>query len=188
MVWAKLSLDRLAVVAGRPYLGAAVVVLVADPAAAAVVVLVANDQALVVLVLVVIASHDLAARCLFGCEVDFCANHRSLPSRMAGELLAAGRRLAGRVDHDARVPSPSCTAIMSGRVPFARTHSAPSWPRGPALLVVIRARPDGLACSRPASLTELARHGAPGPASWARNGRLHLRWAGGCGLGVRSAR
>src|SRR5215472_5416077 len=118
MVWAKLSLDRLAVVPGRPYLGAAVVVLVADPAAAAVVVLVANDQALVVLVLVVIASHDLAARCLFGCEVDFCANHRSLPSRMAGELLAAGRRLAGRADHDARVPSPSCTAIMSGRVPF----------------------------------------------------------------------
>src|SRR5262249_46935090 len=87
MVWAKLSLDRLAIVPGRPYLGAAVVVLVADPAAAAVVVLVANDQALVVLVLVVIASHDLAARCLFGREVDFCANHRSLPSRMAGELL-----------------------------------------------------------------------------------------------------
>src|SRR5215469_713388 len=119
MVWAKLSLDRLAVVPGRPYLGAAVVVLVADPAAAAVVVLVADDQALVVLVLVVIASHDLAARCLFGREVGFCANHRSLPSRMAGELLAAGRRLAGRADHDARVPSPSCTAIMSGRVPFA---------------------------------------------------------------------
>src|SRR5215468_1642694 len=135
MVWAKLSLDRLAVVPGRPYLGAAVVVLVAD------------DQALVVLVLVVIASHDPAARCLFGHEVDLCANHRSLPSRMAGELQAAGRRLAGRVDHDARVPSPSCTAIMSGRVPFARSHSAPSWPRGPELLVVIRAGPDGLACS-----------------------------------------
>src|SRR5215467_7350264 len=174
MVWAKLSLDRLAVVPGRPYLGAAVVVLVA------------NDQALVVLVLVVIASHDLAARCLFGREVDFCANHRSLPSRMAGELLAAGRRLAGRADHDARVPSPSCTTIMSGRVPFA--HSAPSWPRRPELLVVIRAGPDGLACSGPASLTELARHGALVPASWARNGRLRPRWAGGYGLGVRSAR
>src|SRR5262249_28656930 len=179
------SLDRLAIVPGRPYLGAAVVVLVADPAAAAVVVLVANDQALVVLVLVVIASHDLAARCLFGREVDFCANHRSLPSRMAGELLAAGRQLAGRADHDARVPSPSSTAIMSGRVPFA--HSAPSWPRRPELLV-IRAGPDGLACSGPASLTELARHGALGPASWARNGRLHPRWAGGYGLGVRAAR
>jgi hypothetical protein len=38
---------------------------------------------------------------------------------MAGELLAAGRRLAGRADHDARVPSPSCTAIMSERSPFA---------------------------------------------------------------------
>src|SRR5215469_10549966 len=125
MVWAKLSLDRLAVVPGRPYLGAAVVVLVADPAAATLVELVADDQALVIRVLVVIASHDLAARCLFGCEVDFCANHRSLPSRMAGELLAAGRRLAGRVNHDARVPSPSCTAIMSGRSPFAHSHSAP---------------------------------------------------------------
>src|SRR2546425_5173980 len=86
MVWAKLSLDRLAVVPDRPYLGAAVVVLVADPAAAAVVVLVADDQALVVLVLVVIASHDLAAGCLFGHEVGLCANHRSLPSRMTGEL------------------------------------------------------------------------------------------------------
>src|SRR5690348_1598320 len=76
MVWAKLSLDRLAVVPGRPYLGAAVVVLVADPAAAAVVVLVADDQALVVLVLVMIASYDLAARCLFGHEMGLCANHR----------------------------------------------------------------------------------------------------------------
>src|SRR6266566_4347543 len=96
MVWAKLSLDRLAVVPDRPYLGAAVVVHVADPAAAAVVELVADDQALVVLVLVVIASHDLAAGRLFRREVDLCANHRSLPSRMPGELRAAGRRLAGR--------------------------------------------------------------------------------------------
>src|SRR5437773_5015199 len=115
MVWAKLSLDGLAVVPDRPYLGAAVVVHVADPAAAAVVVLVADDQALGILVLVVIASHNLAARRLFSHEMGPCANHRPLPSRMAGELQAAGRRLAGRADHDARVPPPSCTAIMSGR-------------------------------------------------------------------------
>jgi hypothetical protein len=37
--------------------------------------------------------------------------------KMVGEFHAAGRRLAGRVDHDARVPPPSCTAIMSGRLP-----------------------------------------------------------------------
>src|SRR5215472_4857814 len=96
MVRAKLSLDGPAVVPDRPYLGAAVVVLVADPAAAAVVVLVADDQALVILVLVVIASHDLAAGCPFGRKADLCANHRSLPSWIAGELRAAGRRLAGR--------------------------------------------------------------------------------------------
>src|SRR5260370_10777666 len=125
MVWAKLWLARLAVVPYHPYLGAAVVILVADPAAAAVVVLVAKDQAVAVRVNIVIASHDLAARCLFGHEVDLCANHRSLPSRMAGELQAAGRRLAGRADHDARTPPPSCTAIMSGRSPFAQSHSAP---------------------------------------------------------------
>src|SRR6266566_3297873 len=123
MVWAKLSLDRLAVVPDRPYLGAAVVVLVADPAAAAVVVLVADDQAVVVLVRVVIAGHGLAAGRLLGHEVDLCAYHRSLPSRMAGELRAAGRRLAGRADHDARAPPPSCTAIMSGCSLFA--HSVP---------------------------------------------------------------
>src|SRR5436190_8374441 len=118
MVRAKLSLDRLAVVPDRPYLRAAVVVHVADPAAAAVVVLVADDQALVVLVLVVITSHDLAAGRLFRREVDLCANHRSLPSRTAGELRAAGRRLTGRADHDARVPPPSCTAITSECSPF----------------------------------------------------------------------
>jgi hypothetical protein len=81
MVWAKLILDRLTVVPDRPYLGAAVVVLVADPAAAAVVVLVTNNEAVVVSVLIVIARHDLAARRLFGREMIFCANHRSLPSR-----------------------------------------------------------------------------------------------------------
>jgi hypothetical protein len=75
MVWAKLYLARMAVVPDRLYLGAAVVVLVVDPAAAAVVVLVAKDQAVAVLVLIVIARHDLAARCLFGGEVDLCANH-----------------------------------------------------------------------------------------------------------------
>jgi hypothetical protein len=32
--------------------------------------------------------------------------------KMAGEFRAAGRRLAGRADHDAHVPPPSCTAIM----------------------------------------------------------------------------
>src|SRR6266566_690734 len=125
MVWAKLFLDRLAVVPDRPYLGAAVVVFVADPATAAVVVLVANDQADVVPVLIVIARYDLAARCLFGREMDLCANHRSLPSRMAGEFRAAGRRQAGRADHDARVPPPSCTAIMFGRSPSPTSHSAP---------------------------------------------------------------
>src|SRR6266487_7207881 len=81
MVWAKLILDRLAVVPDRPYLGAAVVVLVADPAAAAVVVLVTNNEAVVISVLIVIARDDLAARRLFGREMIFCANHRSLPSR-----------------------------------------------------------------------------------------------------------
>src|SRR5260370_7925375 len=126
MVWAKLWLARLAVVPYHPYLGAAVVILVGDPAAAAIVVLVAKDQAVAVLVLIVIASHDLAARCLFGHEVDLCANHRSLPSRMAGELQAAGRRLAGRADHDARTPPPSCTAIMSAPSPFPHSHSTPA--------------------------------------------------------------
>ena len=75
MVWAKLVLDRFAVVPDRPDLGAAVVVFVTDPATAAVVVLVANDQAGVVPVLIVIARHDLAARRLFGHEMDLCANH-----------------------------------------------------------------------------------------------------------------
>src|SRR5690348_11873726 len=79
MVWAKLFLDSLAVVPDRPHIGAAVVVLMADPAAAAVVVLVTNNEAVVVPVLVVIARDDLAARCLFGCEMGFCANHRYLP-------------------------------------------------------------------------------------------------------------
>ena len=81
MVWAKLILDRLTVVPDRPYLGAAVVVLVADPAAAAVVVLVTDNEAVVVPVLIVITRDDLAARRLFGREMIFCANHRSLPSR-----------------------------------------------------------------------------------------------------------
>ena len=81
MVWAKLVLDRFAVVPDRPDLGAAVVVFVADPAAAAVVELVTNDQAGVVPVLIVIARYDLAARCLFGYEMNLCANHLSLPSR-----------------------------------------------------------------------------------------------------------
>src|SRR6266581_3526735 len=81
MVWAKLILDRLAVVPDRPYLGTAVVILVPDPAAAAVVVLVTNNEAVVIRVLIVIARDDLAARCLFGREMGFCANHRSLPSR-----------------------------------------------------------------------------------------------------------
>src|SRR5262249_39737364 len=117
MVRAKLSLDKLAVVPDRPFLGAAVVVLVADPAAAAFVELVADNQALVVLVRIVIAGRDLAAWCQLGHEVDLCANHRSLPSLIAGEFRVADRRLAGRADHDARVPPPSCTAIMSGRLP-----------------------------------------------------------------------
>src|SRR6516165_9980416 len=107
MVRANLSLDKLAVVPDRPLLGAAVVVLVADAAASTFVVLVPDDQALVVLVRIVIAGHDLAARCQFGHEMDLCANHRSLPSWWQGESQAAGRRRAGRADHDARVPPPS---------------------------------------------------------------------------------
>jgi hypothetical protein len=75
MVGAKLYLARMAVVPDRLYLGAAVVVLVVDPAAAALVVLVAKEQAIVVPVLIVIARDDLAARCLFGGEVDLRANH-----------------------------------------------------------------------------------------------------------------
>src|SRR5262245_47810393 len=114
MIRAKLFLDELAVVPDRPHLGAAVVVLVADPAAATVIELVADDQALVVLVRIMIAGCDLAARCQLSHEVDLCANHRSLLSLIAGEFRVAGRRLAGRADHDARVPPPSCTAIMSG--------------------------------------------------------------------------
>src|SRR6516225_8186432 len=102
MVWAKLFPDRFAVVPDRPHLGAAVVVFVADPATAAVVVLVADDQPGVVPVLIVVARYDLAAWCLFGCEVDLCANHRSLLSQIPGEFCAAGRRQAGRADHDAR--------------------------------------------------------------------------------------
>src|SRR5215470_16967105 len=88
MVRAKLLLDRFAVVPDRPLLGAPVVVLVADPAAAALVELVADDQAFVVFVRIVIAGRDLAARCQFGLEVGFCANHRSLPSLIAGEFRA----------------------------------------------------------------------------------------------------
>src|SRR5439155_12215802 len=80
MVWAKLILDRLAVVPDRPYLGAAVVVLVPDPAAAAVVVLVTNNEAVVIRVLIMITRDDLAARRLFGREMDLCANHQSLPA------------------------------------------------------------------------------------------------------------
>src|SRR5215831_19431988 len=130
MVWAKLSLDRLAVVPDRPYLGAAVVVLVADPAAAAVVVLVADDQALGVVVLVVIASHDLAARRLFGHEMGLCANHRPLPGwqesykRPACDWPVA--LITMRVCR--RLPAPrSCLDAHL----FARSHSAPSWPRRP---------------------------------------------------------
>src|SRR5437764_8272770 len=94
MVWAKLFLDTLTVVPDRPYLGAAVVVLVADPAAAAVVVLVTNNEAVVVPVHIVIARHDLAARRLFGHEMDSCANHRSLPSRC--RRVSCGRSATGR--------------------------------------------------------------------------------------------
>src|SRR5215472_2559396 len=130
MVRAKLSLDKLAVVPDRPYRGAAVVVLVEDAAAAAFVVFVADDQALVVLVRIVIAGHDLAARCQFGHEVDLCANHRSLPSLMAGEFRAADPRLAGRADHDARVPPPFCTAIISGRLALRPLLFCPRTGRG----------------------------------------------------------
>src|SRR5258706_1510340 len=107
MVRLKLSLNRLAVVPDRPYLGAAVVILMTDSAATAFAVLVAADQALGVLVLVVIASHDLAAGRQFSHEVDLSANHGSPPSQMAGELRAPGRRLADRADHDPRRPRPA---------------------------------------------------------------------------------
>src|SRR5215470_9726653 len=117
MVWANLWLGRLAVVPDHVYFEAAVVVLLVHPAAAALVVLAAKDQAVAVIVLVVIARHDLAARRPFGHEVNLCANHRSLPSQLAGESCAAGRRQAGRADHDARVPPPACTAIMSDNYP-----------------------------------------------------------------------
>src|SRR5258708_9003145 len=95
MVRAKLSLDKLAVVPDRPYLSAAVVVFVADPAAAAFVELVADNQALVVLLRIVIAGRDLAARCQFGHEVDLCANHRSLPS-LISRRVPRGRPATGR--------------------------------------------------------------------------------------------
>src|SRR5215472_11290281 len=125
MVRAKLSLDKLAVVPDRPLLGAAVVVLVKNPAAAAFVVFVADDQALVVLVRIVIAGHDLPARCQFGHEVDLCSNHRSLPSLMAGEFRAADPRLSGRADHDARVPPLPAPRSCPSACPFAHFHSAP---------------------------------------------------------------
>src|SRR5919109_3180060 len=122
MVWAKLFLDTLAVLPDRPYLGAAVVVFVANPAAAAVVVLVANDQADVVRVQVVIARNDLAARCLFGREMDLCANHRSLPSRWQESFVRpAGDRpvaqIAMRVCR--RLPAPrSCPDAHRRPLPF----------------------------------------------------------------------
>jgi hypothetical protein len=79
MVWARLWFVGLAVVPDHLQLGAAVVVLVVNPEATAVVVLVAKDQAEAVIVNIVIAGHDLAAGCLFGGEVNLCANHRSPP-------------------------------------------------------------------------------------------------------------
>src|SRR5262245_49443539 len=103
MVRADLWLGRLAVVPGHVHFEAAVVVLLVHPAAAALVVLTANDQAVAVIVLVVIARHDLAARRPFGDEMNLGANHRSLPSQLAGDSGAAGRRQAGRADHDARM-------------------------------------------------------------------------------------
>src|SRR5215471_2760486 len=124
MVWAKLVLDTLAVVPDRPYLGAAVVVFVADPAAAAVVVLVANEQADVVRVHVVIARNDLAARRLFGHEMDLCANHRSLPR--GGRRVLCGRSATGR----SRRSRCACAAAFLYRdhvrtLTFAHSHSAP---------------------------------------------------------------
>src|SRR5206468_3982260 len=68
-------------------LEAAVVVLVADPAAAAVVVLVTDNEAVVVPVIIVNTRDDLAARRLFGREMDLCANHRSLPSWWQGSIV-----------------------------------------------------------------------------------------------------
>jgi len=87
MVGADLWLVRLVVVPDRLYLGAAVVVLVVDPATAALVELIAHEQAKVVPVLIVIASDDPAAWRLFGLEVGLYAYHRSLPSQMAGEFI-----------------------------------------------------------------------------------------------------
>src|SRR5215468_575174 len=143
MVWANLWLVRLAVVPDHVYFEAAVVVLLVHPAAAALVVLTAKDQAVAVIVLVVIARHDLAARRSFGHERNLCANHRFLPSQLAGDSCAAGRRQAGRADHDARLP-PLCTAIMSGRLP-SPLHCAPGT-RSP---VAFRAgRPAGPAQAR----------------------------------------
>src|SRR5262252_7910692 len=125
MVRAQLVLDGLAVVPDRPYFGAAVVVFVADPAAAAVVKLVANDQAGVVPILIVIARYDLAARCLFGYEMNLCANHVSLPSRWqesfvrpVGDWPVA--LITMRVCR--RLPAPrSCP----GAHPSPNSHSAP---------------------------------------------------------------
>jgi len=102
MVGAELSFARLAVVPGHPYIGTAVVILVINPAAAAVVVLIPKDHAAPVVVDEVIASYDLAAGGLFGLEVNLCANHWSLPRGWQESMKAAGRRLAGRADHDAR--------------------------------------------------------------------------------------
>src|SRR5215472_7174323 len=124
MVWAKLVLDTLAVVPDRPFLGAAVVVFVADPAAAAVVVLVANEQADVVRVHVVIARNDLAARRLFGREMDLCANHRSLPR--GGRRVLCGRSATGR----SRRSLCACAAAFLHRdhvrtLTAAHSHSAP---------------------------------------------------------------
>src|SRR6516225_5814107 len=122
MIRAKLVLDRLAVVPDRPYLGAAVVVLVADPAAAAVVILVANEQADVVRVHVVIARNDLAARRLFGYEMDLCANHRSLPSWWQESFMRpVGDRPVAQITMRVccRLPAPrSCSDAHRRPLPF----------------------------------------------------------------------
>ena len=93
-----------------------------NPAAAAVVVLIPKDHAAPVVVDEVIASYDLAAGGLFGLEVNLCANHWSLPRGWQESMKAAGRRLAGRADHDARA-APFGTVITQPRlVPFCTIH------------------------------------------------------------------
>src|SRR5262245_26604524 len=122
MVRAELSFARLAVVPFHPYIGTAVVILVVNPAAAAVVVLIPKDQTAPVVVDVVIASHDLPAGGLFGLEVNLCANHWSPPRGWQESMKAAGRRLAGRTDHDARA-APFGTVITQPRLlPFCTFH------------------------------------------------------------------